>query len=405
MLRLTLILISYFFCLNLGFAQTSVPTQTTQVTPPGARGGSPTNLGSSNSPESLINSTGPAFPPITITTTPPPGSADASPGTPTNSLLNLVGSVNAGKGKYEEYQSVCRENLFDLPIYLDEVTQQHRIDEIKEKIKNSKTPMTFKLRLLKEYIDQGKKIEAEQQYTSIKSEKTNEENGKIAEALMSWLRQEVNRAESILAKVVIDAPKNAEALEFLAEIYTANQKYFEAASAYFDLTKLTKENYDLQLCEIHTLDSQHKEAEKFCKKANQTFQKNPYPFIYLGISEREKLNLDLAVAHFKDSLRRQQTEMAFVCIGEIYFIKEKFSGAIEAFKRAAKISPNSSRAILAMAWAQIKDKKTLEALESFKLACKLNHSAAVDLRRAYKILNEEKSPQARLFAEQAQKCQ
>jgi tetratricopeptide (TPR) repeat protein len=415
MLRLTLFSISSFLCLNLGFAQTSVPTPTPSAPPssapatsqPSYRGGTlaPNPSSSANSSSSSSNPTSPAFPPITITTTPPSGSGDGSSGTPTDSLLNLVGSVNAGKGKYEEYQSVCRENLFDVPAYLDETVQQQRIDELKEKIKTSKTPMTFKLKLLKEYIDQGKKLEAEQQYASVKAEKTNEEASKIAEALMAWFRQEVNRAESTLAKVVIDNPKNAEALGYLAEIYTANQKYFEAASAYFDLGKLTKENYDLQLCEIHTLDSQHKEAEKFCKKANQALPKNPYPFIYLGISEREKLNLDQAVANFKDSLRRQQTEMAFVCIGEIYFIKEKFNGAIEAFKRAIKISPQSSRAILAMAWAQIKEKKTLDALESFKLACKLNRGVAVDLRRAYKILNEEKSPHARLFAEHAQRCQ
>ncbi len=406
MLRLSLISILQFLCLNLGFAQTSVPTQTTTSQPlPSVRGGSVAPA-PSDSPFSLNGSAqgSPAFPPITITTT-APTSGDNSAGTPTDSLLNLVGSVNAGKGKYEEYQSICRENLFDVPAYLDEATQQNRIDELKEKIKSEKNPVSFKVKLLKEYIDQAKKLEIEQQFASIKAEKTNEESGKIAEALMSWYRQEVNRAQSTLAKIVIDNPKDAEALGYLAEMYASNQKYFEAASAYFDLSKLTKENYDLQLCKIHTLDSQHKEAEKFCRKANQALQKNPYPFIYLGISEREKLNFDQAIAHFKDSLRRQQTEMAFVCIGEIFFIKQKFNGAIEAFKRAIKISPNSSRAILAMAWAQIKDKKILDALESFKSACKLNRTVAIDLRRAYKILNEEKSPQAKLFAEQAQKCQ
>lgn len=381
------------FAPSLALAQTNVGAQ--------PQGAAPVISNTTN------NSTGPAFPPISITTAPAAAgsSNDSTLAAPPDSLSNLVGAVNTSKGKYEEYQSVCRENLFDLPSFFDEETQQKRIDELKEKIKTDKNPTSFKIKLLKEYIDQGKKLEVEQQFAAIKAEKKNDTAVKIAEALMSWYRQEVNRAETGLSKIVIENPKDFQALELLAEMYKSNQKYFEAASAYLDLVKLTKNNFDLQLCEIHTLDSQHTEAEKYCKKANQAFSKNPYPYIYLGISEREKLNLDQAVANFKSSLRRQQTEMAFVCIGEIYFIKQKFGGAIEAFKRAIKISPNSSRAILAIAWAQIKEKKLMEALESFKLACKLNRNVAVDMRRAYKVLNEEKSPEARLFAEYSQKCQ
>lgn len=389
MLKLSLFSISSLLCLNLGWAQTSVPTPTPPAGP-------------------ILNSPSPNIPPITITTTPAstsPNSADASKGAPTDSILNLVGAVSGGKGKYEEYLSICRENLFDTPVYFSETVQQQRIDDLKEKIKSSKNSTTFKLKLLKEYIDQKKALETEQQYAGIKAERSDERVSKIADALVAWSRQEINRAETTLSKLVIDNPKDAEALLYLAEIYTANQKYFEAASAYFDLVKLTKESFDLQLCEIHTLDAQPKEAEKFCKKANQALPENPYPFIYLGISEREKLNLNLAVIHFKNSLKRQQTEMAYVCVGEIFFIKENFSVAIEAFKRALKISPKSSRAIQALAWAQIKDKKTLDALESFKSACKLNRNVAVDLRKAYKILNEEKSAHARLFAEYAQNCQ
>jgi len=392
MFRVSQFLISYLFCLNLGWAQTSVPSQTPE----------------SQASSGLLGPTPSGLPPLPVN----PGSIVTRPGsgdstgvsTPTDDLKNLVGTVNAGKGKYEEYQSICRENLYDKPSFFSVEVQQQRIDELKEKIKSDKAPMKYKLKLLKEYIDQGKKLEAEQQYVSIKAEKTNEVANKIAESLMSMFRQEVNRAESTLAKVVIEEPKNVEALGYLAEMYTSNQKYFEAASAYFDLIKLTKENFDLQLCIIHTLDSQHKDAEKFCRKANQYSDKNPYPYIYLGVSQREQTHIDVAIQNFKESLRRQQTEMAFSCLGEIYFIKEKFSDAVKLFQRALKISPKSYRALTGMGWAQIKEKKPMEALESFKRACTLNRSVAVDLRRAFKILNEEKNPQARLFAEQAQKC-
>lgn len=385
----------FFLDFHSSWAQTSVPTPTPAptttvqqppITPPPAPPADPSGL----------NGVFPGASSFGASPAPSTSSGDSSRGSSsgaTDTLLNMVGSISTGPGKYEEFQSICRENLYDNPAYWTSEVQQKRIDDIQEKIK-----------LLKEYIDQRKRPEAEKLYAAIKAESSNEQTNKIADALHQFVQGEPNRAESTLSKLTIDDTKNTLALTYLAEIYTKNQKYFEAAAAYFDLVKLTKTSYDLQLCEIQTLDSQHSDAEKFCKKANQLLTNNPYPFIYMGISQRERLNYDEAIKSFKDSLRKKQTEMGFSCLGEIYFIKEKFSGAIELFKRALKIYPDSYRALLGMAWAQFKDKKTLDSLDSFKHACRLNRNVTADLRRAYKILSEEKSAHAKAFAEQAQKC-
>lgn len=409
MLKRSLFFISHFLCLSLGFAQTSVPTPNRNTAPAAASA-------------TQTQSQTPALPltqmPTTISPNPSQGqsSANPAPGSPTlaapappggttpDSLLNLVGSVNAGKGKYEEYQSICRENLFDTPATQDSETQKKRIDDLLGKIKVAKNPTLARIHLLKEYLDQEKTAALEELYKKIKEEKLLEEEGKVADALLAYSRGEPNRAESLLAKVVIENPKNKLALGYLAEIYALDQNYFEAASAYFDLAKLTQESYDLQFCEIQTLDSQHKEGEKSCKKAAQRHEKNPYPLIYLGISQRERLYYDKAIQYFKESLRKQQTEMGFVCLGEIYFIKENFTGATELFRRALKIYPDSSRAMLGMAWSQIKDKKFTDALDTFKQACLRDRKIATDIRRAYKILSEEKSMLSRQFADLAQKC-
>lgn len=321
--------------------------------------------------------------------------------------MNAIESLNTvtnSPGKYDEYQSICRENLFDTPAFLSTQVKQKRIDDLKEKVNNSKNSVVEKTQLLKEYIDQGKTSEAEQQYASIKSDKSPDQFGKIAEALYAFSKNELNRAQSILATAAIENPKNREILKYLGEIYFKNKKYFEATSVYFDLVKLTKESFDLQLCETYTLDSQYKDAEKFCKKADQSLDKNPFPLIYLGISKREQLKYDEAIQYFKDSLKKNQTEMGFSCLGEVYYIKENYFAASEFFKKAFKAAPTSSRALLGIAWSQLKDKKILESLENFKQACQLNRNVNAEIRKAYKILNEEKSPQARLFLDHAIKC-
>ena len=364
MFRFYICFIIPFLCLNLGNAQISVPAGSS--TPPTA----PTAVASP--------------------------SAAAIPG--------VLASINASPGKYDEYQSVCRFNEYDLPQFQDPQEQQKKLDELNDRIKSTLVNTRLKIRLLKEYIDQNKYSEAEKYFQKLKEEKISDVDGKMADALFAVTRKDFKRAESLLAAVVLEEPKNKDALEYIAEIYKMDGNYFESASAYYDLAKLTKENYDLQLCEILTLDSQHSEADKVCKKAAQKYTNNPYPLIYLGVSQREKLNYGDAIQRLKDSLWRKQTEMGFTCLAEIFFIKENYANAVELFKRASKISPNSARAVHGLAWAQFKEKKLTESLETFKLACKKDRRVKAEIRKAFKILTDQKSNIAKQFADLAQNC-
>lgn len=391
-LKIFIFLVAYFSCLNLGFSQTSVPTPTPTVVPPASN--------TVISPPAT-----PASNPLDNTPGSVSGPAAGSTGRPADTLLNVLGSINTPKGGlYQEHQSLCRENLYDTPAFLDSDAQTKRINELKEKINTGKSILTEKIALLKEYADQGKKTEAEKLYIEIKTEKSSTALNSIAESIYFLSRGDLIRAESILSKLAIDDNKNVLALTYLAEIYLKNRKYFETAAAYYDLVKLTKTSFDFQLCEVHILESQHKDAEKFCLKANQQSESNPYPLIYLGISQREKQNYEVAIKYFKDSLRKKQTEMGFSCLAEIYYIKEKFSSAASLYQRALKITPYSSRALLGLAWAQFKDKKYTESLDSFKRSCRLNRNVATELRQAYKILTDEKSEYARVFGDQVQLC-
>jgi cytochrome c-type biogenesis protein CcmH/NrfG len=323
---------------------------------------------------------------------------------PTDPLISIANSVKTSAGKYTEFQSLCRENEFDRVADLTPEEQSKRIEFLQNKIKNTLVTAQLKIRLLKEYVDQKKYTEAEQFYSKLKEEKLTEEDRKTANALFLILKNDLKKAESILSKVVIENSKNIEALIYLAEIYKIDHNYFEAAAAYFDLVKMTKKSYDLELCEVHTLDSQHNEADKFCKKAIQFNQNNPFPYIYLGISRREKLNYDDASSYFKDSIKISKSEMGFSCLAEIYFINENYSLATDFFNRALQTNPRSSRAQLGLAWSQFKDKKIDNSLETFKLACSKDKRIKAEIRRAFKILTDEKSNDSKKFADLAQTC-
>ncbi len=365
MVKFSICFIVPFLCLNLGNAQFATPsgTSTPVVAPP---------------------------------------NPSASP--TANALPGVLGSINASPGKYDEYQSICRFNEYDLPSFEEPQEQQKKIDALNDRIKSTLINPRLKIRLLKEYIDQGKNSEAEKFYQKFKEEKISDVDGKMADAIFALVRKDYKRAESLLASIVLDDGKNKDALEYLAEIYKTDGNYFESAAAYYDLAKLTKENYDLQLCEVLTLDSQHSESDKVCKKAAQKYSTNPYPLIYLAISQREKLNYSDAIQRLKDSLWRKQTEMGFTCLAEIFYIKENYANAVELFNRASKISPNSARAIHGLAWAQFKDKKMTESLETFKLACKKDRRVKAEIRKAFKILTDQKSNMAKQFADLAQNC-
>ncbi len=378
MLKFLIFIFSLFLCINLGYSQTTAPTT------------------------SFLPAPTPIQVPLIGTPTVNPTATTFETSTSTTPQKTTAG--NDSPGKYDEYQSICRQNEYDNVAHATLETRQKRILFLIEKIKKDENPTKIKLRLLKEYIDQMSFVETEKFYIQLKEEKLDNEDIKIADALFETTKKDFKKAASILEKVMITNPKNKVALKYLAEIYKSGRNYFESVAAYLDLEKLTSEDYALELCEVYLLDSQHKEAEKFCKKAIQLYKTNPYPLIYLGVSQREKLNLAEAAEYFKQSLKVKPTEMGFSCLAEIFYIKEDYSNSISEFKKAIDLSPGSARAHLGLAWAQFKNKSYVESLDTFKMACKQNNLLKSEIRKAFKILANEKSNYSKNFADAAQNC-
>ncbi|MFZ3230169.1 MAG: hypothetical protein WA160_08185 [Pseudobdellovibrio sp.] len=351
--------------------------------------------------------------PIPTGPTAPQSNTGTDPNDPLNTLLNTAKPAPptlptappaAIPGpKYEEYQSICRTHEYDQVRYLSDTLKAKRIELLQEKVKREPDSVKVKTRLLKEFVDQRRKKEAEQTLAEIRSLKTTSIELNIAEALTAYARSEKKKARDLLTKVLTEQPKNIEALKILAEIYKTDANYFEATTIYFDLQKITNSNYDEQLCELLTLDSHYAEAEKFCLKGALE-NKNSDFFIYLGIGAREKGNLEDAQKYFLSSLKLKESEMSYVCSGEIFQMQKKSDEAQDSFKKAIDLNPKSLRAYIALAWSLFNSKNQLNALDSFKKACSLDAKTNFELRKALKILLAEKSELIKRYSEQIEHC-
>ncbi|MBC7465480.1 MAG: hypothetical protein H7256_05760 [Bdellovibrio sp.] len=337
----------------------------------------------------------PTYPPLAID---PPA---AKPTVTTDPVAPPVPGVTAPK--YIEYQSFCRMHEYEQVQYLSDTLKEKRLQLLQDKLKAEPESIKIKTRLLKEYVDQKKTKEAEETLRQIRAMKVATTDIQYAESIFSFGKSDKKAARDLLLKILQDQPKNVEALKLLAEVHKSEANYYEYTAIYYDLLKLTRENYDEQLCESLTLDSHYTEAEKFCVKGSLE-KKNPNFSIYLGIAAREKDNYKEAQTQFANSLKIKETEMGHVCSGEISILLKNNTAAQESFKKALEISSKSLRAQVALAWAYFNDKNRDKALVAFTNACALSKKSVTDLRLALKTLIQEKSDMIRAYSAQTERC-
>ncbi|AGH96741.1 tetratricopeptide repeat protein [Pseudobdellovibrio exovorus] len=385
---------SALFCLDLGHAQTA------------------------QSPvEALANALSTVQPiPPPAATTPPPANNSGNPAggasggaganapagpTPTTPSSNLG-------GKYEEHQSICRMNEYDLVKDFSDDLKKRRVELIKTKLKNESNEQRVKtqIRLIKEYLDQKNNLAAGALIQEMKQQKLSGFDNEYVNSLAALSENRISVARQILNKMSLEKENasNVELLRSLAEVYIAESNYYEASTLYEDLNALTKNAYLPQLCEVMTLNTMNAEAERICLQASSRFPQNPFPPIFQGITHRERLDLKQAESLFKKSIAIKPTEMGHSCLAEINFMNKKFTEAASEYKKALEVTPTSNRALLGLAWTEIQSKNYTEAIEAFKKACKLNSKNEVEIRKAFKYLNDEKIAEAPRFIEAVNSC-
>lgn len=362
--------------------------------------GAPAATQSASTPAAAVSTILNTANPVPATTTTPPTNAVPPASTTPQTLIVPVPTV----GKYAEYQSICRTNDYDTVAFFGDQLKEQRIALIKERIVKNPSMVHYQLRLLKELADQKKMKELQTAASELKTKKISGPDQRMADAIMAFAKKDKKSARDNLNALLAENPKSIEALKLLAEVYISDKNYFESASIFFDLRKITNKNFDAALCESYILHGHYVEAEEYCF-AEIAANKNPFASIFLGVASREQKKLKEAKKYFKNSLKTKETEMGYVCLGEMFDLEKDYSEAATNFEKALSVVPKSDRARVALAWSLFKNGKRAEASENFLKACNLNSKLIVEIRKALKILLDEKSESIATYSHILQKCE
>ena len=189
--------------------------------------------------------------------------------------------------------------------------------------------------------------------------------------------------------------------------YRKMNNLFEAKSALQDAMKRDKKNankYLLDLCILETEDSNHAEVDGVCPRATKAFPKDNLPLIYMGISQRERMNYKEAQKLFERSSQIERDEFSLTCLGEVFFLQKNFGKAIEAFKAAGAAEPKSGRAQLGAAQSLYQMLRYDEALPYYIKACQLDKSSSSFFREAQQPLEAAKLKVSTAYYNGIQQC-
>ena len=314
-------------------------------------------------------------------------------------------SKNESGGKYKEYQSLCRLNEYDvIKFYLPDI-KKRRIELLQEKVSGAgDNAVKLKFRLIKEYVEQDESAFIKPVVDSLKKEKLSAYDNAFLNSLVFFSERNYPAVIDLLNQMLSEDKKNVEVLQFLGEVYMLVENYYEASTIYEDLNKISENAYLVQLCETLVLNSLNAEAEKICLNASNKFPENPFPLIYKGISHREREESKRAIFAFQKSVGLKPTEMGYVCLAESYFMKGSLSEAAENFQNALNVVAKSTRAMLGLAWTELKLRNYAGSVAAFRKACLVNSKYEAEIRKAIKQLADDKSSQIKLFMNAADSC-
>lgn len=317
---------------------------------------------------------------------------------------------NVSPGKFAEYQSICRTREYDKLKFQARDTYVAKTEELQQKAKalleqKSGFDLTEGFRLLLDLFSQDDLETFKQLHLHMKKQKLSQMDNETLNGLNGLAIKNLRLARESFLKALQTDDKNEFVLLALAEVYIKELNFYEAGAIYEDLNKIKKNAYLAELCETMVLNSLNADGEKTCLQAARKFPDNPYPLIFAGITHREREDMSKALSMFKRSLNIRPTEMGYACLAELSLIEDRSAEAIQYFKLGLERSPFSPRALLGLAWTEIKNRDYNAALETFKKACKTgNSSYETELRKAYKKLNDEKVAGAERFMQLAQNC-
>jgi tetratricopeptide (TPR) repeat protein len=336
-------------------------------------------------------------PELPVKSLPVPVTPAAAAGT-TTSVPTTVSS------KYAEYQSYCRQNDFDEALIYSPEQKIRRMNLLTEKLKKNPDSKLVINTTIKEYLTQKEPKSAELFFYKNKSN-LSQKDIVIWESEFDVQKKLPAAAVTKLENYIAENKSSKRALLKLAAVRKGMEYFSESAEIYKDLQAADKSaDYSAELCEVYTLDSHHKDAEKNCLLASARHPKNPMPEVYLGISYREQELFDESQKHFEISIQRRPTEFGLTCLGELFYLKKDAKKTLEYLHKAVSKNKFSYRAQLGLALAEFNDRKYIEALDHFKQACVLGQKDTLEMRKSHQILEEQKSAHAAKYYDEIQNC-
>ena len=393
------LLIIFNLCLNLSRAQNPLDQTAIKKVIDGIQTQAPVNTNPVQPPGPTVY---PALPPSAAPATPAVTSSPSA--APIPGGKESLDAEKATSGKYEEYQSICRSHEYDDIQYKTDEVKQARIAIIKKRADSETEGMPERLLLLHEYLHQGDMQNFKKFSTELKNKKSSPRDNEVLNALILLSKKNARSAIASLLKALQNDEKNEKTLKLLAEAYIADNNYYEAGTIYEDLNKQLKNKFLVEQCEALVSNSLNADGEKVCMEAARAFPENPFPYLFVGVTHRERENIPTSIAFFKKSMRVRPTEMGATCLAESYFILKKFPEASKAFEQSLAVNPRSARAMIGMAWAQLKAKDYDASLAAFKRSCNISSRFASEVRKAYKFLSDEKIVSAKKFQQLAESC-
>ena len=312
-------------------------------------------------------------------------------------------------GKFEEYLSMCRTREFDKAQYQSPDQYNEKIKELKARADSyisdkASTNSLEALAVLAELASLEEKKVFDGLATAVKARVLKPQEIAWVNGLISYSKKSYRDARTNLLKALTDDEKNESILKILAEVYKAEGNFYEAGAIYEDLNREKKDAYLPELCETTVLNSLNADGEIICQAAHKKFPNDPFPLIFAGITFRERQDLKKARQYFKTSMDVRPTEMGSICLAELSLMENKPQEAVEFFKSSVQQSPLSKRAVMGLAWSQMKARAYPGALETFKKACQSDRRYEIEVRKAYKLLLEEKYSDAEKFMNLALHC-
>lgn len=298
-----------------------------------------------------------------------------------------TGPKSVLEGKYAEYQSYCRTNIYDV---------EHEYSQF---LKSDTS-----LNAIKDLIDKRQFYDAEKLARSSRL-KIGELNFLHSMILISALKRNFKESFGFIDSSGEEHKNDLGVKRLTSVVYELQGNYLEAKLLLQDLYKSTKNSDLLEgVCRLNAIDSQHRDAEISCEVAQRKLPQNFLPPMWLGISFRERQMYNEAKAEFEKSLSIRKSEFALTCLAEIENLKKDKKKSLENFLKVIEFNPQSSRGHTGLASLYFELRDYDKALEHFKAMCHLGVKDKIQFRRAQKELTLQKSSLAEKYFQEIQKC-